>query len=123
MSMVWPSATVLSLVPAATFGKVKRTPEELIDAPGPAPALVSAVSEKLALPPSKLPGAVLVSAVIPTSLNDAARLESEPPPTGGGALPFRPICTQPRCLAVVAWDPVTCANGSDVVSDDGCSTR
>jgi hypothetical protein len=38
-----------------------------------APALVSAVSEKLASPPSKLPGAVSVSAVIPTSLNDAAR--------------------------------------------------
>ena len=74
MVIVWPSATVLSLVPAATFGKVKVTPEELTDAPGAAPALVSAVSEKLASPPSKLPGAVLLSAVIPASLNDAARL-------------------------------------------------
>jgi len=52
---------------------VNATPEELIVAPGPAPALVTAVSEKLAPPPSKLPGLVLLSAVMPTSLNEAAR--------------------------------------------------
>jgi len=28
-----------------------------------------------------------------------------------------------RCLAAVAWVPVTCANGSEVVGDDGCSIR
>ncbi len=48
----WPSATVLSLLPAATFGNVNAIPEEVTVAPGPAPALVSAVSEKLAPPPS-----------------------------------------------------------------------
>ena len=35
--------------------------------------MVSAVSEKLAPPPSQLPGAVSSSAVMPTLLNDAAR--------------------------------------------------
>src|ERR1700751_54961 len=114
MVMTWLPATVLSLAPAATFGNVKPTPEELMVDPGPAPTLVRSVSEKLALPPSKLPGAVLVSAVIPPLLTDGARLAEEPPPTGGGALPFRPIDTPPRCLAVVASDPVSGANGSDV---------
>src|ERR1700761_1679958 len=98
MLMVWPSATVLSSVPAATFGKVKLAPEEVIEAPGAAPALVSAVSEKLASLPSKLPGAVSLSAVIPTLLNVAARLEEV------GAEPGRFRFT----VFAIAWYAASC---------------
>src|SRR5262249_25932417 len=94
------------------------TPEDESDAPGPALALVSAVCEKLAPPPSKLPGAVLVSAVMPTSLNEAARFAY------AGPAPSRPIWTlPPRCLAALAAVPVTCAKAIDVVGFEGCSTR
>jgi hypothetical protein len=92
-------------------------PEEVIEAPVPAPALVSAVSEKLAPLPSKLPGAVSLSAVMPTSSKDAARLEY------AAAAPSRPICSAPRCLSVVACVPVSWANGSEVVGEETSSTR
>src|SRR4051794_13443571 len=73
MVMTWPCAAVLSLVPAAAEGMVNVRPEEVTWAPGPALALVNAVWEKLEPPPSRLPRAVLLSALIPTLLNDAAR--------------------------------------------------
>ena len=74
MVMTWFWGTVLSLLPAAAEGMVKVSPEEVIWAPGPAWALVSAVWEKLEPPPSRLPAAVLVSALIPTLSKDAARV-------------------------------------------------
>src|SRR5579859_3765433 len=120
MVIFWPCATVLSFVLPATFGMVNAMPDELTVAPGAPPALVTAVSEKLAPPPSKLPGLVLLSAVMPMLLNDAARFGY----VVLTLLPGRPICTLPPSVRyVVAAVPVTCAKAIEVVGFDTCSTR